>query len=224
MRDRLAPISRESKGSHMTLPPQDGNAPSLLVLYAGSSAADMGLVTQKLTLAGFAAAADLVQTPEEFAAQLRTGQYDLVVADYEMGGGSCIGTLSIWQREGKHIPLVLLASPANEEKAIECVKRGATNYVLKNNLNRLPIVAWKASEEVALRKAQERSKGALAASEERLSLLLNSTAEAIYGLDMEGRCTFSNPACLRLLSYSSPGDLLGSNMHALCHHTRPDGR
>jgi len=61
-------------------------------------------------------------------------------------------------------------------------------------------------------------------SEEKYLLLLNSTAEAIYGLDLEGDCTFCNPACLRLLGYGAPKDLLGKNMHDLMHHTRADGR
>ena len=60
-------------------------------------------------------------------------------------------------------------------------------------------------------------------SEEKYLLLLNSTAEAIYGLDLEGDCTFCNPACLRLLGYGVPKDLLGKNMHDLMHHTRADG-
>ena len=47
---------------------------------------------------------------------------------------------------------------------------------------------------------------------------------AIYGLDLAGNCTFCNPACIRFLGLASPEDLLGKNFHALCHHTRPDGR
>jgi two-component system NtrC family sensor kinase len=60
-------------------------------------------------------------------------------------------------------------------------------------------------------------------SEEKYLLLLNSTAEGIYGLDLEGNCTFCNPSCLRLLGYPAPEDLLGKNMHALVHHTLADG-
>jgi PAS domain S-box-containing protein len=60
-------------------------------------------------------------------------------------------------------------------------------------------------------------------SEENYRLLLNSTAEGIYGLDLQGNCTFCNPACLRLLGYQFPENLLGKNMQALVHHTRADG-
>jgi PAS domain S-box-containing protein len=60
-------------------------------------------------------------------------------------------------------------------------------------------------------------------SEARLRLILDSTAEAIYGLDMLGNCTFCNNSCLRLLGYERPDDLLGKNMHWLIHAKHSDG-
>jgi two-component system NtrC family sensor kinase len=68
----------------------------------------------------------------------------------------------------------------------------------------------------------KKTEQSLQESEEKYLLLLNSTAEAIYGLDIEGNCTFCNPVCLRLLGYRTPKDLVGRNMHALMHHTRTD--
>ncbi|MFZ4398979.1 MAG: CHASE domain-containing protein, partial [Bacteroidales bacterium] len=59
--------------------------------------------------------------------------------------------------------------------------------------------------------------------EERFKILINSTAEAIYGLDMNGNCIFSNSACHKLLLYESSEQLLGKNMHDLIHHTHIDG-
>lgn len=64
---------------------------------------------------------------------------------------------------------------------------------------------------------------ALHASEEKLRLILESTAEAIYGSDSEGRCTFCNPACLRTLGYERADELLGKDMHQLIHRARADG-
>ena len=69
----------------------------------------------------------------------------------------------------------------------------------------------------------KRAEGAVRESEERLSLLLESTAEGIYGMDLEGRCTFCNPACLQRLGYERAEELLGQNMHALIHHSHADG-
>jgi PAS domain S-box-containing protein len=64
---------------------------------------------------------------------------------------------------------------------------------------------------------------ALRESEEKFRLLLNSTAEGIYGLDTKGKCTFCNPSCLDILGYVSETDLLEKNIHELIHHHRLDG-
>lgn len=54
-------------------------------------------------------------------------------------------------------------------------------------------------------------------------LLLDSIAEGVYGLDLDGNCTFCNAATLRLLGYRNKEDLVGRNLHDLIHHTRADG-
>jgi len=59
--------------------------------------------------------------------------------------------------------------------------------------------------------------------EERFKILLNSTAEAIYGIDLLGNCTFSNTACLQILGYNSHSHLIGENMHTRIHHSHADG-
>ena len=68
-----------------------------------------------------------------------------------------------------------------------------------------------------------RARQEIADREERIRLLLDSTAEAIYGIDLSGVCTFCNSACARLLGYQSPNELIGKQLHPLIHHTRPDG-
>ena len=67
------------------------------------------------------------------------------------------------------------------------------------------------------------AKAASRQSEEGLRQLLAATGQGIYGVDLQGNCTFVNPACVRVLGYESDQDLLGRNMHALIHHTRPNG-
>ena len=60
-------------------------------------------------------------------------------------------------------------------------------------------------------------------SEERFKILLNSTAEAIYGIDLHGNCTFTNKACIQMLGFTDPQQLLGKNMHDLIHYACSDG-
>jgi len=74
--------------------------------------------------------------------------------------------------------------------------------------------------ERAERRAAER---ALRESRERERQLLDSTAEAIFGVDLEGCCTFCNASCLEMLGHEIDSDLLGANMHELIHHHAADG-
>lgn len=77
-------------------------------------------------------------------------------------------------------------------------------------------VAWEIS-------VHKRADEALKKSEEQVRLLLNSTAEAIYGIDIQCNCTFANASCLRMLSYENIEQMLGRNIHELIHHSYPDG-
>jgi two-component system sensor histidine kinase/response regulator len=70
---------------------------------------------------------------------------------------------------------------------------------------------------------RQRAQEALRESEGRIRLILDSAAEAIYGIDCDGNCTFCNPATLRLLGFQKTEDLLGLNMHKVMHHTHADG-
>lgn len=60
-------------------------------------------------------------------------------------------------------------------------------------------------------------------SQKRIELLLNSTAEAIYGIDNFGKCIFANNVCASILGYDSPTEFIGKNMHSLIHYKKNDG-
>ena len=79
------------------------------------------------------------------------------------------------------------------------------------------------TEEYENKRLLEEANTALQENEERLKLLLNSTAEGIYGIDTNGICTFCNNSCLKLLGYNQSEELIGKNIHWQIHHTRKDG-
>jgi two-component system, cell cycle sensor histidine kinase and response regulator CckA len=96
---------------------------------------------------------------------------------------------------------------------LEIEERQATQEILEEQTTLL-------EEEIAEKTQAEE---ALILSEEKLRLILDSTGEAIYGIDLEGRCTFCNSSCLRLLGYSHPDELLGKDVHLQTHHSYRDG-
>lgn len=79
------------------------------------------------------------------------------------------------------------------------------------------------TEEYKNKKELEKMNASLRASEENIRLLLNSTAEGIYGIDLNGNCTFCNESCLKHLGYKHQEELIGSNMHYKIHYKKPDG-
>jgi formate hydrogenlyase transcriptional activator len=97
----------------------------------------------------------------------------------------------------------------------------SNNVSLVPGTETMPRFIMALSEDITERK---RAEEALHNSEERVRLILDSTAEGIFGCDPEGTCLFCNPAAVRLLGYDDSSELLGKNMHALEHHTRADGR
>ena len=118
--------------------------------------------------------------------------------------GHTLGTLCVIDR----VPRVL--SPA-QKKALWALSRQVVGQLgLRRHLH----------ERVRLIGQLEQ---AVRQQEEHIGLLMDSTAEGIYGIDLEGKCTFCNPACLQMLGYQDPQALYGKNMHALIHHTKRDG-
>jgi len=113
-----------------------------------------------------------------------------------------------------------LDTPLNIDAGGEMGALARSVSEMLSNLSKVTASRDALNKEIAERKQAEDE---LRNSEERIKLLLESTAEAIYGLDVEGKCTFANPSCLKMLGYESMDDVLGKNMHNLIHHTRPDG-
>jgi PAS domain S-box-containing protein len=75
-------------------------------------------------------------------------------------------------------------------------------------------------QEIAERISAEK---ALRERKEHIALILNSVAEGIYGVDLQGNCTFCNPAALKAFGYEREEEVIGRNIHKLVHNTRPDG-
>ena len=82
-----------------------------------------------------------------------------------------------------------------------------------------PSGMWAIIRDISEHKRAERM---LQESLGKLTQILNSTAEGIYGLDASGNCTFCNPASVKILGYSGGHDLLGKNLLDLVHHIRPN--
>jgi len=123
----------------------------LRILVIENEPADVELVMHALQDAGFSPEVDVVQTMEEFTSQVRTNCYDVVLADYNLPLWNGMESIEVLRGEGLDIPVVMVSGSLGELMAVECIKRGAADYVLKDNLARLPESVRRALRERKLR-------------------------------------------------------------------------
>lgn len=146
----------------------------LRVLLVEDDPADVELVLRELRRAGFDVLSDVVQTAEEFTQRVRTNSYEVVLADYNLPQWRGMEALEVLRREGLDIPLILVSGALGDVTAVECIKRGATDYVLKDRLARLPVSVRAALQEKHLQEERKRAEKHLA---EKVEELARSNAE-----------------------------------------------
>src|SRR5205814_2983393 len=111
---------------------------------------------------------EIVQTAEEFTQRIRTNTYEVVLADYSLPGWNGLDTVEILRREGLDIPVIVVSGALGELMAVECIKQGAADYLLKDHLPRLAEAVGRAIREKKLRDEHRRTLHELARSNREL--------------------------------------------------------
>ncbi len=140
-----------------------------------------------------------VTTGSEYQEAIERGRFDLILSDYTVPGFNGLAALAVARRRAPETPFVFLSGTIGEERAVEALKLGATDYVIKDRPTRLvPAIrqATALTEEAARRR---RTEAALRENEERFRQITENVVELIALLDLEGRRVYSNPAYRELL-------------------------
>ena len=152
--------------------PTNGLAPQpgqLRVLHVEDNQLDAELVAQALRKGGFSVSMVVVQAEAEFERQLPLHRPDVVIADYNLPQWKGMDALEVLRREGLEIPLILVSGALGDITAVECIKRGATDYVLKDGLARLPEAVRRALLEKRLLRSRRQTEENLARKVEELA-------------------------------------------------------
>jgi two-component system, cell cycle sensor histidine kinase and response regulator CckA len=134
------------------------NTKPLRVLLLEDNPVDAELSLRELKKAGFDVSADIVETSEDFAERLRANTYDIVLSDQNLPAWTGMDALEFLQQKNMDIPFILVTGSLGEEAAVECIKKGASDYILKDRVARIPVAVRRALEEKALRDEHERLK------------------------------------------------------------------
>jgi len=153
--------------------------PVLRILNLEDEPNDTDLIKAKLKKDGVAYEMTRVETENDFVAAIQQGGVDLILSDFKLPAFDGLSALSIAKEKCPDIPFIFVSGSIGEEMAIETLKNGATDYVLKENLSRLPSSVRRAMNESEVRTERKRAEGALAASAERLKKALGATVLAI---------------------------------------------
>ena len=152
-----------------------GAVPVLKILFVEDLPSDMELAERELRKEGLSFASLRVETKQTFLQALREFQPDLVVSDYAMPAFDGMQALKLSLGYDPSLPVIILTGAMNEDTAVECMKAGAVDYVIKEHIARLPLAVSNALGQKANRRANEVSERELGESEENLRLALDAT-------------------------------------------------
>jgi PAS domain S-box-containing protein len=162
---------------------------------------------------------DIVSTPDQFYEHIRNCSYDVILADYALGGWTGLDALNTLIEENKDIPFILVTGALGEQRAVDCMKSGIADYVLKDRLDRLPIAISRALEGKAQRDRLDKATEALADREAKFRALAEAIPAATF-VEQGTRSCYVNSAAERITGYSRE-ELLNMNFWSL---VLPDSR
>lgn len=178
------------------------------ILQLEDNIADAQLIQIILKDDGINCSFDVIDTREEFIEALNKGNYDCILADYTLPAFDAHAALNIFKTFQYNIPFIIVSGTIGEEFAIESIKAGATDYVLKNKLQRLPTAFLR-----AIRESEELKKRI--ESEIRYSSVVNSMAEGVLLVDQEGLIITFNPMAIDIMGSPQASSLEGRRVESL---------
>ena len=187
----------------------------LRVLMVQEDSASLEPVTQELQSAGFEPAITAVEIERDYFSQLDS-EYDLIISEYALLQFDAMRALQILKEKKLRIPLIVIGGKLGEELAVECIKQGASDFVIKSRLSRLGPAVKRVVQEARV----EKGKGSVEASLRREMDQYRQIVECVpdgIAVIREGKVAFVNRAGSRLFGAASPKQLIDKNLSELAH-------
>jgi two-component system, cell cycle sensor histidine kinase and response regulator CckA len=190
--------------------------PVLQLLIVEDNADDAELLLRDLRRAGFDPEWSRVETELDFLAALENAP-ELILSDYSMPRFSGLRALELLRASGRDIPFILISGTVGEEVAVQAMRDGATDYLLKDRPARLASAVRRALTERHLRTERSQAEAAQA----QLAAIVTSSADAIIGKDLNGIITSWNSGAERLFGYVA-AEMVGTSILRLIPADRQD--
>lgn len=165
----------------------------LRVLFIGDNDADAALLSGVLKKNDCDIVSERVNSPEQLRDAVLHGTWHLVLSDYAMAAFHALDALRICQENGLDAPFIVVSDVADEEIVVKAIRAGASDYLLKENLTRLPLAVERSLKEAREHRKHKEAEAALRGSEEMFRTLSVSSPVGIYMADTQGREIYTNP-------------------------------
>jgi len=193
----------------------------LKILLLEDVATEAELIVRELTRAGLAVEAVRVETRADFLAQLASSTPDVILSDFSLPNFDGLSALALANASHPAVPFIFISGTIGEDTAIEALKRGAVDYLLKTNLQRLASAVLRAIDEA-------RGRAARLHAESRFRDLIEYAPHAIVVFDQDGCIDIVNAQAEALFGYprsallGSDGAMLASVQFSHWHKSLPD--
>jgi CheY-like chemotaxis protein len=176
------------------------NDQPLHILHLEDSLADRELIQETLRARGLACKFKFVANRAEFEAALAEEKFDVIISDYSLPGYDGAAALEVTRRTNPSVPFLFVSGTIGEERAVESLRNGATDYVLKDNLARLEPAVMRALREAEEQRSRLVAEEARQTAEARFREMADTIREVFRVSSPDGRqITYINPACEKVL-------------------------
>ena len=152
---------------------------TLKLLNVEDSERDSTLLQRHLTKAGYHLVSTRVDNAESMSAALDDGEWDIILCDYSLPNFSALKALGLLREKGLDIPLIIISGTIGEAAAVEAMRAGAQDYLMKDKLAKLVPTIEREIAEAENRRARRVAERELRASEVRLRAIVETASDAI---------------------------------------------
>ena len=191
------------------------------VLSLEDSDLDFEIISEQLIHAGYNLNISRAETEEDFTSLIQNNTYDIILADYSLPQFNALEALKLCQKYCPDIPFICVSGAIGETIAIELYKQGATDYVLKDRLERLPFAVERALKEAKEQKEKKQVEQSLLISEEKYRTIFENVQDVFYQTDLEGTILEISPSIKNIFNLTRD-DLIGKSVYEF--YADPDER
>lgn len=177
---------------------------------------DAELISRELRKEGFEFDSHIVERKEDYIKEVDEWHPHIILADHSLPQFDGVSALNIAQEKSPHTPFIFVSGKIGEEFAVEMLKKGATDYVLKHNLSKLGYAVQRALKESKERLEKELAEEALLRSEEKYRLMVENQTDMVVKFNPNGHILFASPSFCEVLGRTEES-IVGSDFLPLVH-------